>query len=157
MQTAEAKQILDRICRAAETGDGASFSECFTDDGSYHDTFYGEFVGKQRLAEFASVWLYKHAEDLRWDMIDPVVNDDALYARYLFSYTSTLPESKGARAILEGVSIVKLRGTKIAGYSEIINSGTAFADLGFAPERIAKLMLRQSRAIRERAEAHRHL
>jgi hypothetical protein len=43
----------------------------------------------------------------------PVGDGHALYARYTFSYRSTLPEN-GARVMLEGVAIMTLRDGKIA-------------------------------------------
>ena len=54
-------------------------------------------------------WFYRTATDFRWDMHAPVSDGETLYARYTFSYRSTLPEAKGARVMFEGVSIMKLR------------------------------------------------
>lgn len=157
METHVAKQMLDKLCRAAEQRDGTTFATYFTDDGSYHDSFYGEFAGRERIAQFINDSLYRHATELRWDMFDPAVDGDRLYARYIFSYKSTLPEADGARAIIEGVAAMALRDGKISRYDEIINAGTAFADLNFAPERIFKLFIRQSKALRSRPEANRHI
>ena len=59
-------------------------------------------------------WFYRTATDFRWDMHEPVSDGETLYARYTFSYRSLLPEAKGARAMFEGVAIMKLRDGKIA-------------------------------------------
>ncbi len=80
-----------------------------------------------------------------------------LYARYTFSYRSTLPEAKGARAMFEGVAIMKLRDGKIAEYHEVANTATGFVDMNFAPERIAKIVARQGAALKARPEMQRHL
>ena len=48
-----------------------------------------------------------------------------LYARYTFSYRSTLPEARGARAMFEGVAIMRLRDGKIAEYHEVANTAPA--------------------------------
>ena len=90
-------------------------------------------------------------------VIVPVSNGATLYARYTFSYRSTLPEAKGARAMFEGVAIMRLQGGKITCYHEVANTAPAFVDLNFAPERIAKIVGKQGAALRARPEMARHL
>ena len=87
----------------------------------------------------------------------PVSDGETLYARYTFSYRSTLPEAKGARAMFEGVAIMKLRDGKIAEYHEVANTAPAFVDMNFAPERIAKIVAKQGAALKARPEMKRHL
>ena len=79
--------------------------------------FYGAFAGRAKIAEMIDDWFYRTATDFRWDMHAPVSDGETLYARYTFSYRSTLPEAKGARAMFEGVAIMKLRDGKIVGVS----------------------------------------
>ena len=87
----------------------------------------------------------------------PVSDGKTLYARYTFSYRSTLPEAEGARAMFEGVSIMQLRDGKIAEYHEVANTAPAFVDIKFAPERIAKIVAKQGAALKARPEMKRHL
>ena len=87
----------------------------------------------------------------------PVSDGETLYARYTFSYRSTLPEAKGARVMFEGVSIMQLRDGKIAGYHEVANTAPAFVDMNFAPERIAKIAAKQGAALKALPEMKRHL
>jgi hypothetical protein len=90
-------------------------------------------------------------------MHTPVSDGTTLYARYTFSYRSTLPEAKGARAMFEGVAIMTLRDGRIFEYHEVANTAPAFVELNFAPERIAKIMARQGAALKARPEMARHL
>jgi hypothetical protein len=90
-------------------------------------------------------------------MHDPVSDGTTLYVRYTFSYRSVLPEADGARAMFEGVAIMKLRDGRIAEYREVANTATAFVDMNFAPERIAKIVARQGAALKARPEMQRHL
>jgi hypothetical protein len=90
-------------------------------------------------------------------MHDPVSDGATLYARYTFSYRSILPEAKGARAMFEGVAIMRLRDGKIAEYHEVANTSPAFVDLNFAPERIAKIVGKQGAELKARPEMKRHL
>jgi hypothetical protein len=149
--------MLDAMCRAAEAADGQTFASFFANDGVYHDDFYGAFVGRQKIAEWVTDWLHKDARAMRWDMLDPVLENDRLYARYIFSYDSTLPEAHGARAMYEAVAIMTLRNGEIADYREVVNSGTAFADMDFHPERLFKIFARKAAAMKTWPEAQSHL
>jgi ketosteroid isomerase-like protein len=149
--------MLDAFCGAVEQRNGAAFADLFTEDGIYHDVFYGAFAGRERIAAMIDDWFYRTATDFRWDMHTPVSDGETLYARYNFSYRSTLPEAKGARAMFEGVAIMTLRDGKIAGYREVANTATGFVDMHFAPERIAKIVARQGAELKARPEMKRHL
>jgi ketosteroid isomerase-like protein len=149
--------MLRTFCDAVERRDGKAFAALFTEDGVYHDVFYGAFKGRAKIAEMIDDWFYRTATDFRWDMHTPVTDGTTLYARYTFSYRSTLPEAKGARAMFEGVSIMTLRDGLIAEYHEVANTATGFVDMNFAAERIAKIMAKQGAALKARPEMARHL
>ena len=149
--------MLRTFCDAVERHDGKGFAELFAEDGVYHDVFYGAFEGRAKIAAMIDDWFYRTASDFRWDMHAPVSDGETLYARYTFSYRSTLPEAKGARAMFEGVAIMKLCEGKIAEYHEVANTATGFVDMNFAPERIAKIVARQGAELKGRPEMKRHL
>ena len=149
--------MLRDFCAAVEQRNGKIFAELFTEDGVYHDVFYGAFEGRAKIAGLIDDWFYRTATDFRWDMHEPVSDGHTLYARYTFSYRSTLPEAQGARAMFEGVAIMRLREGKIVEYHEVANTAPAFVDIKFAPERIAKIVARQGAALKARPEMKRHL
>ncbi len=149
--------MLRAFCDAVEQRNGKAFAELFTENGVYHDVFYGAFVGRTKIAELIEDWFYRTATDFRWDMHAPVSDGHTLYARYTFSYRSTLPEAEGARAMFEGVAIMTLRDGKITEYHEVANTAPAFVDIKFAPERIVKIITRQGAALKARPEMKRHL
>lgn len=153
----EPAALLAAFRDAVSRRDGRAFAALFTPDGVYHDVFYGAFRGPDGLAAMIEDVFYRTAEDFRWDFHDPVSDGRILYARYTFSYRSTLPEAKGARAMFEGVAIIRLQDGRIADYREVADTGPAFVDLGFAPERIAKILGRQGAALKARDEMKRHL
>src|ERR1700749_5288646 len=135
--------MLRSFCEAVERREGKTFAALFAEDGVYHDVFYGAFKGREKIAEMIDDWFYRTATDFRWDMPAPVFDGETLYARYTFSYRSNLPEANGARVMFEGVSIMKLRGGRIADYHEVANTAPAFVDMNFAPKRIAKIVAKQ--------------
>ena len=149
--------LLRTFCDAVERRDGKAFADLFTEDGVYHDVFYGAFKGRIGIAELIDDWFYRTATDFRWDMHAPVSDGETLYARYTFSYRSTLPEANGARAMFEGVAIMKLSDGKILEYHEVANTAPGFVGMNFAPERIAKIAARQGAALKARPEMARHL
>ena len=153
----DASALLKEFTSAVEHHDGKRFAALFTEDGVYHDVFYGAFKGRAKIAELIDDWFYRTASDFRWDMHAPVSDGETLYARYTFSYRSTLPEAQGARAMFEGVAIMRLRDGKITEYHEVANTAPAFVDIKFAPERIAKIVAKQGAELKARPEMKRHL
>ena len=149
--------MLRSFCDAVERRDGRAFAELFTEDGIYHDVFYGAFKGRTRIAAMIDDDFYRTATDFRWDMHAPVCDGETLYARYTFSYRSLLPEARRARAMFEGVAIITLRDGQIAGYREVANTAPAFVDMNFAPERIAKIAARQGAELKAQPDMQRHL
>jgi limonene-1,2-epoxide hydrolase len=149
--------MLRAFCDAVERHDGKAFAALFTEDGIYHDVFYGAFEGRAEIAAMIDDHFYRTAADFRWDMHAPVFDGETLYARYTFSYRSLLPEAKGARAMFEGVAIMTLRDGRIVEYREVANTAPGFVDMNFAPERIAKIVAKQGAALKARPEMRRHL
>jgi ketosteroid isomerase-like protein len=149
--------MLRAFCDAVERRDGKSFAALFSEDGVYHDVFYGTFAGRTEIAAMIDDYFYRTATNFRWDMHEPVSDGTTLYARYTFSYRSTLPEAKGARAMFEGVAIMELREGAITSYREVANTAPAFVDMNFAPERIVKIAAKQGAELKRRPEMRRHL
>ena len=149
--------MLRAFCDAVEQHNGKAFAELFTEDGVYHDVFYGAFKGRAKIANMIDDVFYRTAADFRWDMHTPVSDGKTLYAHYTFSYRSTLPEAQGARAMFEGVAIMTLRDGKIALYHEVANTAPGFVDMNFAPERIARIFAKHGAALKARPEMARHL
>ena len=149
--------MLRTFCDAVERHDGKAFAALFTEDGVYHDVFYGAFEGREKITAMVDDFFYRTATDFRWDMHDPVSDGTTLYARYTFSYRSLLAEAKGARAMFEGVAIMKLSDGLIREYREVANTAPSFVDMNFVPERIAKIAARQGAALKARPEMARHL
>jgi len=59
--------------------------------------------------------------------------------------------------IFEGTSRFRLRDGQIEHYAEVFDRGVAFTQLGYAPERIVKLLGRYARGFREGETARQHL
>ena len=152
----DATALLKEFCSAVERRDGKAFASLFTEDGVNHDVFYGAFKGREKIAEMIDDWFHRTARDFRWEMFRPVSDGTMLYAYYTFSYVSTLPEAKGKRVGFDGVSIMRLSNGRIAEYREVANSAIGLLDIGFAPERVAKILGKEAKDIKARPEWARH-
>ena len=149
--------LLKEFCSAVERRDGKAFARLFTEDAVYHDVFYGDFKGHQRIAEMIDDWFHRTAHEFRWDMHRPVSDGRMLYAYYTFSYVSKLPGAEGKRVGFEGCSMMMLRDGKIFDYREVANVGPAFVELGFAPERVAKILAKEGAHLKAQPEFKRHV
>lgn len=141
--------VLRDFTVAVEAGDGTALAALFTPAGSYHDGFYGESVGREAIARMLEKEFWGHAEGFRWQMFDPVCDGRIGYARYLFKYESKLPGVEGRAVVFDGISQFTFEGDLIASYREQFNTGMAMAQLDFAPERIAKHLMRRAAELRK--------
>ncbi len=152
----EFEALLERFAAAARAGDGKALAALFTEDGVYHDCFYGAFEGRAAIREMIEERFHGAAERFLWELDEPVRAGQVGYARYRFSFTSTLEGSEGRRVIFEGMSCFHFAGDLVSRYDEVFDTGIAMAQLGFAPERMARFLGRKARELHARADLARH-
>jgi ketosteroid isomerase-like protein len=157
MTSEEFARLLESFTRAAESGDGAQFASHFTEDAVYHDYIYGPHTGRAEIAQMMQELFHRDAADYRWEMFDPVCNGELGYAWSLSSFTSTVPEFAGKTVVIDGMSRFVLRGGLIAEYRESVNGGVAMAQLGVAPERMAKVFRKWSGWLQQRPDTQAYL
>lgn len=150
MNSTEFAALLERFTRAAESGDGEAFAACFTEDGVYHDYIYGPHAGRPAIAHMMQHVFHRDAgPDYRWEMFDAVCDGNLGYAWSLSSFTSTVREFAGKHVLIDGMSRFRLQDGLIAEYWESVNGCVAMAQLGVAPERMAKIATRWAGWLRE--------
>jgi hypothetical protein len=132
--------MTSSICR----GDADAAAACFTEDGVYHDGFYGEFRGRAEIARMVREFFYRDARDFAWTLANAVSDGRTGYARYDFSYVSKLPESAGRRVGFPGVSICTLEAGLLRRYEEMFERAPVMCKLGFADARILKAVRRSA-------------
>ncbi|MCF8466593.1 MAG: nuclear transport factor 2 family protein [Sneathiella sp.] len=158
MNTHDFTDILARFSSAAEAGDGKAFAACFTEDGVYHDYIYGNHKGRADIAHMMSDLFHRDAgDDYRWEMFDPICEGNLAYAWSLSSFTSAVPEFKGKKVVIDGMSRFELRDGLIADYRESVNGGVAMAQLGVQPERLSKICAKWGRMLTEQPETQAYL
>jgi ketosteroid isomerase-like protein len=156
MADARFTALVTELAAAAVAGDGARLAALFTEDGCYHDVFYGAFRGRAAIADMLENRFHRDGGNFRWDMHDPMRDGDLGYVRYVFSFDSKLAGCEGRRALFEGVSILRLAGDKIRDYREVADVGPGLVALGFAAERVAKIHARAAAELAARPEARGH-
>jgi ketosteroid isomerase-like protein len=149
----EFASLLGDYTLSAESGDGARFANHFTEDAVYHDYIYGPHRGRADIAHMMQNLFHRDATDYRWEMFDPVFDGRQGYAWSLSSFTSTIPQFKGRRVVIDGMSRFIVRDGLIAEYRESVNGGVAMAQLGVEPARMEKVFRRWTGWLSERPEA----
>jgi len=95
--------------------------------------------------------------DYRWDFIDPISDGATGYARFRFSFASRLPECEGRPVVFEGISCFAFSGGLIAPYREAFDRGVALVQLGFAADRIKRILEKAAAAQNDTVEVSEHL
>lgn len=147
--------LIMRLTQAIVRGDGAAAAACFCDDGVYHDAFYGAFP-KPDIPTLVHERFHRDGRNYIWDVHAPVSDGHVGYARYVFSYDGLVADADGRRTMFEGVSVCALRDGLLLSYHEVANTAPALLRLGFAPERLVKIVERQGQELATRAEAAHH-
>jgi ketosteroid isomerase-like protein len=148
----EFKKLIERFSAAATAGDGKALSECFTPDGTYFDYIYGPHKGRASIADMLENLFHRDAAEYDWTFYDPVVNGNIGYAYSLSTFVSKVPDYAGREIVIDGISRFVLRDGLIHEYHESVNGGVAHAQLGLAPERMAKVMARWAKWLRDRPD-----
>ncbi|MBL29259.1 MAG: polyketide cyclase [Rhodospirillaceae bacterium] len=143
------RSLLDAFTAAVVAGDGKGLAALFTEDGVYHDGFYGAFAGREAIRQMLEERFHRDAGDFQWAMRDPVSDGRLGYAWYRFSYRPKVGDTGGERVVFEGISRFRIEDGRIAHYDEVFDSGIAMTQLGFPPERIAKSLVKRAKAVRE--------
>jgi hypothetical protein len=152
MTSEEFALLLNDFTLSAESGDGARFGKHFTEDAVYHDYIYGAHKGRADIAHMMQNLFHRDAADYRWEMFDPVLDGEKGYAWSLSSFTSKIPQFRGQRVVIDGISRFLVRDGLIAEYRESVNGGVAMAQLGVEPDRMTKVFKRWTGWLKERPE-----
>lgn len=150
------KAILAEFCAAVEAGDGRRLANLFTEDGVYHDVFYGAFKGRAKIAELLGIF-HRDGSNFKWRMYDPVCDGKTGYARWFFSYTAETPQAKGRRVTMEGVGYFTLKDGLIASYEDYARAGESLVQLGLPPEKLHRVLSKMVAQQNAKPEAKEHL
>jgi hypothetical protein len=149
-------KVLDSFTDAVERGDGAALSLLFTPDGSYHDMFYGAFTGRAAIRDMLARF-HNDGERFRWQMFDPVADGRTGYARWLFSFDSRRPATRGRRVVIEGVGHFSLDAGLIRRYEDMARSAECLVSLGLPDDAIVGVARKWATAQEGRPDVREHL
>jgi steroid delta-isomerase-like uncharacterized protein len=136
--------IVRAFERAFNRQDVGALLDCFTEDASYRDNFFGPHAGRARLRAMFER-MFREGRDYVWTMDSVVESPGLAAAEWTFSYvvTDAIPRSAGRKIRFRGMSHFELRDGKIQAYREYFDTGVALLQLGFAPESLAKVLARR--------------
>jgi hypothetical protein len=156
MNNGDFKLLLDEFAATVVTNDAAAFAALFTEDGTCDDLFFGRHCGRPEIAAMLRRF-HDGGRDYRWEFLDALASETIGYARFHFSYVSTLPDSAGRSVYFDGISLFRFSYGLIAEYREAWDRGVALVQLGFPAERIRRIVEKAANAQNMTAEARRHL
>ena len=135
--------IVARFAEAFNRRDVDGLLDCFADDATYHDGFYGPHAGRQSLRRMFER-MFREGTGYTWTMDAVVETEGRAAAEWTFGYTvsAAIPRSAGRQVRFRGMSLFELRDGLIAAYREHFDRGAALLQLGFAPESLAKVLRR---------------
>ena len=130
--------------RAFNRQDVGGLVACFTEDGRYRDTFFGDHAGTAGLRAMFER-MFREGRDYAWSMEKVVESPAMAAAEWTFSYvvTDAVHRSAGRRVRFRGMSLFELDGGRIRAYREYFDEGVALLQLGFKPEALAKVLARR--------------
>lgn len=150
--------VLKHFTDAVEANDAEGLGALFAEDGIYHDYIYGPFQGRVEIGRMLNRHFWGDAKDFRWQMLDPVCDGRVGYARYYFSFTSTMPDYAGNQVLLEGTSIFFFgEDGLIQTYRETANGSAAMVQLGVPAHLMQSKSAKWARELRSRDEAQSHV
>ena len=156
MSTDNFRLLLDRFAAAVVANDAAGFVALFSEDGVYDDLFFGRYCGRPEIAAMLQRF-HDTGRDYRWQFRDVLAGDTMGYARFQFSFASTLPGCAGKPVYFEGISLFRFSSGLITEYREAWDRGVALVQLGFPAERIRRIVEKVADALIEMPEARNHL
>ena len=132
-------KIVKTFTSAVENNDGETLASLFTLEGIYDDYIYGEFKGRRNIAMMLPTHFHRDAKDFCWEMYDLISNESKGYARYRFSFTSTLAGSENLCVAVPGMAYFQFSGKHIEYYGEVVNGGIPMAQLNLPSKKIKRV------------------
>ena len=157
MSQADFAALIERFSSCATRGDGDGLAACFTEDGVYHDYIYGPHQGRASISQMLTGLFHRDATDYDWKLFDPITDGSTGYAWSLSAFTSTVPEFKGRRVVIDGMSRFTLKNGLIQAYRESVNGGIPMVQLGVAAGRMEKVLNRWSDRLKSEPEVKAYL
>ena len=135
----EFSKIVNTFTTAVENNDGQRLASLFTIDGIYDDYIYGEFKGRENIAMMLPTHFHRDAKEFSWEMYDLLSDKRIGYARYRFSFTSTLTGSENLKVAVPGMAFFNFNGSLIEYYGEVVNGGIPMAQLNLPAGKIKRV------------------
>ena len=136
------EKVTQKLTQSVCNNDGESLVNLFADYGVYHDYIYGSFKGKNNIKCMRNNYFHRDAKNFYWEMTDHIFRDNIGYAKYMFTFTSKIPEYLGKKVVVSGISFFRFKFNSIVEYSESVNGGIAMVQLGVNPEKMQKVFLK---------------
>ncbi len=118
---------------------------CFAENATYHDLFYGHFRGHDGLRKLFDR-MFAEGRDHAWTIDAAAQEPGFVMAEWTFEFvvSDAVPRSAGRRLQFRGVSVFELQDGRCCAYREYFDKGPILVDLGFQPDSLWRTLGRQS-------------
>lgn len=114
-------EIARIFCERFSNKDSDKFIELFTDDAVYLDSLYGEYKGKDAIAEFHKR-CHKEAKDYRFIPKNIISEGKRTAFEWELTFVSMTHFSKGKEITITGSGFITMENGKISSYREYTDS-----------------------------------
>ena len=105
----------------------------FSENATYHDTFYGAFTGHAKIKEMFQMF-FRDGKNYVWDMRKVVAEPGAAMAEFFFSFLTTDQRNPDKPVKMSGIALFNFAGERIKEFYEYFDVGPVLLQMGLTPE-----------------------
>jgi limonene-1,2-epoxide hydrolase len=134
---ASEKDILRMFSEYYEKQEVEQLVNLFTEEATYHDTFYGAFTGHDKLTAMFRMF-FRDGKNYLWDMQKIVAEPGSAMVEFFFSFLTTDQRNPDRSVKMVGVGVFAFTGPRISQFHEYFDVGPVLLQMGLAPEAVVR-------------------
>ncbi len=134
---ASEKDIIGKFSEHYQKQEVEQLVNLFSEDATYHDTFYGAFTGHAKIKEMFQMF-FRDGKNYVWDMRKVVAEPGTAMAEFFFSFLTTDQRNPDRPVKMAGVGIFAFAGGRISRFHEYFDVGPVLLQMGLAPEAVVR-------------------
>jgi limonene-1,2-epoxide hydrolase len=134
---ASEKDTIRKFSEHYEKQEVEQLVNLFTEDATYHDTFYGAFTGHDKITAMFRMF-FRDGKNYVWDMQKIVAEPGTAMAEFFFSFLTTDQRNPDRPVKMVGVGVFDFAGERISQFHEYFDVGPVLLQMGLAPEAVVR-------------------
>jgi limonene-1,2-epoxide hydrolase len=134
---ANEKDLIRKFSEHYQKQEVEQLVNLFSEDATYHDTFYGAFTGHAKIKDMFQLF-FRDGKNYVWDMRKVVAEPGTAMAEFFFSFLTTDQRNPERPVKMAGVGIFAFAGGRISRFHEYFDVGPVLLQMGLAPEAVVR-------------------